>query len=155
MKDKIKPENSAGFFKWLLLVFGILTTGSLLTSIQLRLRPGPGQTFPMSFLILAVIASPLFLAAFFAVQKQKAYGRWLAFLSYSFGSCNVIWAFFWYFILYNGPKNIFTTSLVAGFDLIQFLFLGWGALTFAFPPKPTDKDKSENSHLPPPPPAFD
>ncbi|MFT3743304.1 MAG: hypothetical protein QM785_03315 [Pyrinomonadaceae bacterium] len=154
MRDEIRPEHSIGFFKWLLLIFGILTLGSLITSVLALLRPSPGQPFPISFLILAAVASPLFLSAFFALQRRKRFGRWLAFFSYALGSFNIIWAFFWYVILYEGSKNIVTTAVVAGLDLIQFMLLGWGALTFAFPPKVPSERDPDVSHVPPPPPSF-
>ena len=155
MENKIKPRRSVSFAKWLVLVFAILSTFSLLASVLSFIRPRSGQSFNLSFLVLSSVASPLFFTAFFAIQKRKRYGRWLAIVSFALAACNVIWALFWYFVVYDGSRNIFTTGLVVGLDIVQFALLLWGALTFAFPPKLSPEDAPAASYLPPPPPSFD
>ena len=154
MEDETKPASPVNFSKWLLLVFGILTSFSFLTLVLSSIRPR-GQSSQASFLILSAIAAPLFLTAFFALQKRKPYGRWLGVISFTFGTCNVTWGIFWYFFVYVGPPNIFTTALVVGLDVVQFTLLSWGALTLAFPPKISGEDTPAESLLPPPPPTFD
>ncbi|MBK8305441.1 MAG: hypothetical protein WBB81_04920 [Pyrinomonadaceae bacterium] len=93
-------------------------------------------------------------AAFLALTKEKPYGRWLAAATYVFLTVHVVWGLFWYFVAYVGPNNIFTTGVVVGLNIVQFGLYGWGALTFAFPPKVSPEDTPAES-LPPPPPSFD
>lgn len=155
MENKVKPPLSVSFFKWLLLVFAILTSFSFLTVVLSLIRPRSGQSFHISFVFLYAVASLLFFIAFLALQKRKRHARWIAVISFALAAFNVTWGVFWYFFMYQGPKNIFATGLVVGFDIIQFALFVWGALTFAFPPKVIADDTHAESHLPPPPPSFD
>src|SRR4051794_23116277 len=113
MEDEIKPPRLVSFFKWVLLVFGILTA---LTFLSFVAEPPPH----VSFLILPGVATPLFFAAFFSLQGRKPYARWLACISFVFGTCYVTWGLFWYFAVYNGPRNTFATAFVIGSDIVQF-----------------------------------
>jgi hypothetical protein len=101
------------------------------------------------------VSSVLFLTAFFAVQNRKRYGQWLAVVTFALADFNVIWGLLWYFVVYIGPQNLVVSGLIIGLDIVQFLLLGWGALTFAFPPKVVHEDIPAESYLPPPPPTFD
>lgn len=154
MKDEIKTPRLVNFFKGLLLVLAILTSLSVLMSAWTLTRPHNGQATQSSLLVLNAIGALMCWAAFLALAKGKPYGRWLAATTYVFLTGHVVWGLFWYFVAYNGPTNIFTTGVVVGLNIVQFGLYGWGALTFAFPPKASPHDTAAES-LPPPPPSFD
>ena len=155
MEEQSKPSRSLSFFKWVLLVFGILTTISMLLETLARVLPGSGQSYPPAFLILLAVAAALFLASFFALQNRKRYGRWLAVLTFSLADINLILGLVWYLIVMGGPKTTFETVMAITLNILQFLLFGWGALTFAFPPKVIANDPSAELLVPPPPPSFD
>ena len=156
MEEESNPSRSFNFFKWVLLAFAILTPFSLVTTLILGvLLPRSEQSYPQSFLIMHGVSSMLFVSAFFAIKNRKLYGPRLAALTFALADCNVIWGLFWYFFDYDGQKNIFGTLLVITLDIVQFVLFGWGALTFAFPPRINPEVTPPESHFPPPPPSFD